>query len=216
MVITRISEYGFKISQGSYSIAINPPVDKKSAINGTFTADLILLSAENTGFDGVENFTKDSKATFIINSPGEYEKDGLFIYGLPSTTLYTDKKSAGKSSDVQARNNVIYFFNLDGLDVCVLGAHEPTSLSQQAAELIDNIDILFVPIMSDMVMDSIAASKLVTKLDPKIIIPTGFTDESDQNLKNFIADSGHDFQAADKLTIKEKDVSAKPTIYFLK
>lgn len=217
MVITRISEYGFKISQGSFSIAVNPPVDKKSAVNGTFTADLVLLSAANTGFDSADNFTKDGKSTFIINSPGEYEKDGLFIYGLPSATQFQLKSAPNsKENEHLSRNNVIYFFNLDGLDVCVLGAHEPNNLSQQAAELIDNIDVLFIPIMSDMVMDSISAGKLVTKLDPKIIIPTGFISEDDSNLKNFIADTGHDFQLVDKLTLKEKDIAVKPMIYHLK
>ena len=166
MVITRISDFGLKFTQGSLSVAVNPPVDKKSADGGTFGADITLLSAPALGFDSAEHFDNKGKG-FVISGPGEYERDDLFIYGLASTTNYG---SGGI--------NTVYYFNLDSIDVLILGAHEPDALPNEITELADNVDILVVPIAGDSVMGPVAANKLSTKLEAKVIIPIGATKET--------------------------------------
>lgn len=203
MIITRISDYGLKISQGNTSIAVNPSGDKKQLDNGTFTADIVLLSAPQIGFDSAEHFSKDDK-TFVISSAGEYEVEELFIYGVTSTTV----------KDGKSFNNTIYYFNLDGNDVCVLGAHEPLQLPGEATELVDNIDILIMPVTGEGVLSAVDANKIATKLEANLVIPMGSSKESDNGIQAFKDEFGHDWVVSEKINPKN-DKEAKPQAIFL-
>ena len=206
MVISKISVNGIKLTQGALNIAINPPADKKDITGGSFGADIILLSAPRTSFDDGENFNNDKKPAFVIDSPGEYEKDGLFIHGLSSTTKYGNQDAI----------NTIYYFNIEGLQICVLGAHEPDTLPSSATEVIDEVDILILPIAGDVVLNSIAAAKLANKLEAKIIIPIGFKDKNDPNVVSFVKEQGHEAKYDEKIVVKANDLPAVPVTYILK
>ena len=205
MVITKISPFGVKITQGSTSFAINPSADKKLLSNGTFSADIVLLSSSSNGFDSAEHFIKKDDSTFIIDSPGEYERDELFIYGIASTT-----KSGGADSI-----NTIYYLKIDDLDIAVLGAHEPTSLPHDVTETIDNVDVLIIPIAGDNVLSAVAANKLATKLEAKVIIPVGFADKKDANLLAFLDEFSHETTETDKVVLKTKDLTDNPQSFIL-
>lgn len=202
MVITRISDFGFKLTQGSYSIAVNPPLDKKDA-SATFGADLVLLSASASGFDSAEHFIKSPDETFVIDSPGEYEKDQLFIHSMNSTTNYRGV----------AAINTCHYFSIDGIDVLILGAHEPATLPNHVTELVDNVDVLILPVTGDGVMDVISAHKLSTKLEAKVVLPAGSTNPKDPNIQAFLQESSHHTEITDKINLKSTDIPEQPVVY---
>jgi len=162
-----------------------------------------LLSAPQIGFDSAEHFSKDDK-TFVISSAGEYEVEELFIYGVTSTTV----------KDGKSFNNTIYYFNLDGNDVCVLGAHEPLQLPGEATELVDNIDILIMPVTGEGVLSAVDANKIATKLEANLVIPMGSSKESDNGIQAFKDEFGHDWVVSEKINPKN-DKEAKPQAIFL-
>jgi L-ascorbate metabolism protein UlaG (beta-lactamase superfamily) len=205
MVITRLSDHGFKISQGSLNLALNPSSNKKNLTNGTFSADVILLSASQSGFDSAEHFESKSKDSFVISGPGEYEREGLFIYGIASTTIYGSQPGL----------NTNYYFELDGIDILALGAHEPVELPKNVLEQVDNVDILILPICGDQVLSPVAAHKLATKLEAKIIIPTGPNNIKDANLQAFNEALSHDLETTDKLSLRSSDIGSNPVAYFI-
>ncbi len=205
MVITRISEFGIKLTQGSMSIALNPAVDKKNLSQGTFSADIILLSSPDIGFDGDDLFTKKDGGTFVISSAGEYERDELFIYGFETSTEFMGHNST----------NTTYYFNLDSIDVLVLGAHEPDNLPNELTELVDNVDILIVPIAGGGTLGPIAANKLATKLEASVVIPVGYTKKDDEQLKAFHEEFNHKITQVDKLTLKSSDIATTPEAYII-
>ena len=141
----------------------------------------------------------------MINSPGEYERDDLFIYAIASQTKFG-------GGDTQ---NTIYYFRLDDLDVAVLGAHEPTSLPHDVTEVMDNVDVLIIPIAGDQVMNPIAANKLAVKLEAKIVVPTGFTSKKDPNLLAFKEEFSHATTETDKIVLKAKDITQNPQAFIL-
>ena len=65
---------------------------------------------------------------------------------------------------------------LEGMNICFLGALNQTELQKEADEEIDGVDILFVPIGGSGVLDSIKAYKLAVSMEPKIIIPIHYGD----------------------------------------
>jgi L-ascorbate metabolism protein UlaG (beta-lactamase superfamily) len=67
--------------------------------------------------------------------------------------------------------NTVYAVKLEGMTLVHLGALSDSALPPDAKEAIDEIDVLFVPVGGDGVLDAAEASKLATMLEPKIVIP---------------------------------------------
>ena len=205
MVITRISDFGIKITQGTLSLAINPAGDKENIIGGTFGADIVLLSAPHTQFDSAEHFTKKDDETFVIQGPGEYEREELFIYGVGTTTSF-----GGNSQP-----NTVYYFNLDSIDVLVMGANEPDTLPSDLTELVDNVDLLIMPIAGDEILGAVSANKLATKLEASLVLPVGFNKKDDPQLGAFQDEFSHKINMTDKLTLRSTDIPETPEAHVI-
>ena len=107
--------------------------------------------------------------------------------------------------------NTLYLLSLDGIKICFLGALNSAELSPEIMESIEDIDILFVPIGGEGVLDASSAYKLAVKLEPKVIIPMHFGDVGNKNaLKTFLKEGGEEStKAEEKLTLKKKDLEGK-------
>ena len=87
---------------------------------------------------------------------------------------------------------------------------QSSALPPDAKEAIDEIDILFVPIGGDGVLDAAEASKLATMLEPKVVIPMHWSGMgAAKSLEQFLKEEGEEAQKVDKLTLKKKDVADK-------
>jgi L-ascorbate metabolism protein UlaG (beta-lactamase superfamily) len=141
------------------------------------------------------------KESFVIQGPGEYEVQGVFIKGFLSNSVYGGKEHI----------NTIYTVALEGINLGFLGALSDEKLSAEAKEGLEGIDILFVPIGGDGVLDPAVAHKIAMQFEPKIIIPSHFIDVGEKDsLKKFLKESGDEsVKPIDKLTIKKKDVEGK-------
>ncbi len=77
-------------------------------------------------------------------------------------------------------------------------------------ESLDEIDLLFVPIAGNGVLDPATAYKLAVSLEPRVIVPMQFDDMKDKNLTHFLKEAGEEkTEALDKLTLKRKDLEGK-------
>ena len=197
MVITYHGVDFFKVTFGDTVIAINP-ISKDSKIKSkSFGSDITLISLNSPEHNGSETTSRGEKESFLINGPGEYEVSGVFIKGFLSKSKY-----AGDYL------NTIYTVSLEGINLCFLGALSDKDLSAETKEAIDGIDILFVPIGGDGVLDAAVAHKLAVQFEPKLIIPGHFGEVGSANaLKIFLKESGSEsVKPVDKLTIKKKDL----------
>jgi L-ascorbate metabolism protein UlaG (beta-lactamase superfamily) len=99
---------------------------------------------------------------FVIEGPGEYEVKGVTIHGVQT---FHDAKE-GKERGV----NTLYTLDIDGVVVCHCGdlGHE---LSAAQLELIDDVDILLVPVGGTYTIDAQMAVKVINQIEPKVVIP---------------------------------------------
>lgn len=201
MIITYHGVDFFKVSFGDTTLAINP-ISKDSKIKSTrFGSDITLISLKNSlEHNGSDVTSRGDKESFIIDGPGEYEISGVFIKGFPSKSEY------GGSEKI----NTIYTVNLEGINLCFLGAISDEKVTNETKEAIDGVDILFVPIGGDGVLNPAIANKLALQFEPKIIIPSHFGEVGDKSaLKTFLKEVGDEVKPIDKLTIKKKDLDGK-------
>jgi L-ascorbate metabolism protein UlaG (beta-lactamase superfamily) len=201
MIITHHGADFFKVSFGDTTIAVNP-ISKDSKLKSTkFGSDITLVSLNSPEHNGVELTSRGEKESFVIQGPGEYEVQGVFIKGFLSNSVYGGKEHI----------NTIYTVALEGINLGFLGALSDEKLSAEAKEGLEGIDILFVPVGGDGVLDPSAAHKLAVQFEPKIIIPSHFAEVGEKDaLKKFLKESGEEsVRPIDKLTIKKKDVEGK-------
>ena len=202
MVITHHGNQFFKLQFGDIVVAVNP-ISKDSKMKSTrFGADVCLISTNHPDFNGAEVLGFGDKQPFVVTGPGEYEIKGVFVKGMSSSSSYGGKEMI----------NTIYSFSLDNINMCFLGALDAKELSKETLEEIDDVDILFVPIGGNGVLDPHEAYKLAIKFEPKIIVPVGIDGEgaSKDALKIFFKEGGEgETKPVDKLTLKKKDLEGK-------
>ncbi len=196
MIITYYGGEFFKVQFGDTTLAFNP-ISKDSKLKPSrFGADIVLSTTHHEDFNGVEQVSHGEKKPFVISGPGEYEVKEVFIKGLPSESKYGGKELI----------NTIYTVSLENMNICFLGAINTPELKSETIEALDEIDILFVSIGGDGVLEPVKAYKLATSLEPKIIIPMHYSDE---NLKVFLKEAGENPKSETKLTLKRKDLEGK-------
>ncbi len=201
MIITYLGVEFFKVQFGDTTIAFNP-ISKDSKFKPTrFFSDIALVSLNNPDMNGTENLSYNGKDPFVISGPGEYEVKDIFIKGFASKSNYGGKE----------RINTIYSVTLENMNLCFLGALSDINLSSEVKEALGDVDILFLPIGDDSVLDAGKAEKLSVEIEPKIIIPMHFGQVGIKDaLKKYLKEAGEDaVKPIDKLTIKRKDLEGK-------
>jgi L-ascorbate metabolism protein UlaG (beta-lactamase superfamily) len=196
----------FKVQFGDTTLAFNP-ISKDSKLKPSrFGADIVFVTTHHPDFNGIDQVTHGDKKPFAITGPGEYEVGGVFIKGLPSVSKFGVKE---KDNDLI---NTIYTVSLENMNIVFLGALNTPELKNETVEALDEVDILFVPIGGDGVLDPAKAYKLAVSLEPKIIIPMHY---SDATLKAFLKEAGENPKAEQKLTLKKKDLDGKEADIFI-
>lgn len=200
MIISYQGIESFKVQFGEFVIALNP-ISKESEHKGArFGADIVLITLNDPDMNGSEVVSGKGEP-LIATGPGEYEVKGVFIKGFPTRSDY--KKDG--------RLNTIYTISLEGMNICFLGAMNEAELSSELQQQIDGVDILFLPIGGEGVLDAHSAYKIAVKLEPKIIIPMHYGDVGEKGaLDTFLKESGREkAKPEEKLTVKKKDLEGK-------
>ncbi len=151
----------------------------------------------------------------IVSGPGEYEIKKVKIIGVRT---YHDEANGEKRG-----GNTIYHIEMDGLSIVHTGdlGHK---LGEQEIELLDGVDILLVCVGGTYTIDANEAAALVSKLEPRIIIPMHYRENSgDQRfykdlspVGDFLKQMGKsDIAPVVKLTVTKDKLPAEPTIVVL-
>lgn len=204
MVITHHGGQCFKVTFGDLTLVFDP-ISKSGTLPGVrFGADIALVSRNHPDMNGVAEVTYGEKEPFAITGPGEYEYGGVTVQGFLTKSEYGLRK--GDTNAV----NTIYSVKLEGMTIVHLGALSDTTLPADAKEAIDEIDVLFLPVGGDGVLDAAQAAKLATMLEPKLIVPMHWSGMGHAKaLEAYIKEEGGNSEKVDKLTLKKKDVLDK-------
>lgn len=196
-----ISHYGLgmvKITLGERVIVFSPIGKRADSPAGgepvKFGADLALVSLNDAAYNGVEQVTRGEKKPFVIDGPGEYEVEGNFIQGFAT---------AGPGS----RINTVYLLVLDGLRLVHLGALAETTVSDKLVEALGAIDILFLPVGQGDLLETKAAARIATLLEPRAVVPVNYNQKT---LAAFLKEMGEEKSGAvESWAVKKKDLVEK-------
>lgn len=201
MIITHYGRQHFKLQVGDLTVAVNPVSKEGNGKVARYGADVCLITTNHPDYNGQEQVEHGGKVPFVIKGAGEYEVAGIFIKGFATETPLKEGKT------VKTFQNTTYILTLDGIRITFLGAlHE--ALRPEHKEIIDETDILFVPVGGDDVtLNPYDAHKLSVSLEPKLIIPM---DYNEQTIPVFLKEAGAEkVEPLEKLTVKKKDIEGK-------
>lgn len=139
-----------------------------------------------------------------ITSPGEFEVADFSIQGIPVRAHVDEDKQ---------RTGTMYKLTSKDVNVLVLG-HIYPDLSDTELETIGMIDVLVTPVGGNgYTLDPVGALGIIKKIEPKLVIPTHFTDKSlnfpvpQQSLDDALKALGMEVkQTTQKLRVKLADL----------
>lgn len=202
MVITNHGFDCFKVKYGDTTIAFNPPAEGSALESHRFGADIVLGSVRHKDYTGGELLTAGDKDPVVVHGPGEYEIDDISVSGIQSESRY----------DQQKLINTIFLFRLQDMDICFIGPIKDRDLPTGAQELMESIDILFVPVTGEPTLGPGGAHKLAVQIEPSIVIPTHYSDPDTESVTEFVDEAGGDeVEPKEKLTLGPRDLSGRDT-----
>ncbi|MFH0936976.1 MAG: MBL fold metallo-hydrolase [Candidatus Daviesbacteria bacterium] len=149
--------------------------------------------------------------SLVISGPGEYEKAGIQITGI--ATFHDKVQGAERGS------NTVFHILMDNLNILHLGdlGH---SLTEEQTSLIDEVDILMVPVGGKYTVDAEEAAKIVAALEPKIVIPMHYSlpglKSELSRVETFLKEMGtENMEPVSKLSITRDKLPEETTVVLL-
>ena len=175
-------------------------------------ADILLVTHQH--YD--HNYTKAiSGEYFLIDEPGEYEVQNIFIRGIFS--FHDDKQGKERGP------NTIYVIQPEGekITLCHLGDLGQKELTSKQIEQIGQVDILLIPVGGHYTIDAYSAQKVISQIEPRIVIPMHYfipnlkikLDGIDEFLKVM---GVSDIEPQPKLVVRKEKMQKKKKIIQLK
>lgn len=160
MEITYLGHSSFKL-RGKGGILVTDPFNS-SCLGIKFPkveADIVTISHEHD--DHNCHFAVEGNP-IVVAGPGEYEIKGIKIIGVASFHDNENGKIRGE--------NTIYRIEMDEVSIVHLGdlGHK---LNDKSLEVLDEVDLLMIPIGGFYTISAQAAAEVVSQLEPKIVIP---------------------------------------------
>ena len=198
MIIQWIGGSGFKLQIDKTIVVIDPYGEDVGLRQNTLKADIVLSS----GFGSIDTarVKPAEEKVVLIDSPGEYESHGIFVYGV----------------DGKAGN--LFVVNAEGVTIghC---AGISGGLTNYQLEYIEGVDVLLLPVGGHDVLDAKKAPDVISQIEPRIVIPMdyaikGYKPKRDEVDGFFKAVGAKDLEAEEKLRITHKDLPAEETVYY--
>ncbi len=195
----------FRITERKHATVVTDPFGKKVGLpTPKLKADIITISHKAEGHGRTSSI---SGYNHVLTGAGEYEIGGVFVTA--TSTVAEDGSS-----------NVIYLFDYDGLTVAHLGDMAAVP-SRAQIEVLEEVDVLLVPVGGGNSLNAAQASELVSMLEPKIVVPMHY-DTSGlavdlEPIDRFLKEMGVTKpREEDKLKISSRSLSEEMQIVLLK
>lgn len=150
MQISWLGEAGIRLQTKDATLIIDPPSATTGLKLGKVTADILALTQTDGRDPGLVGGNP-----FRIDTPGEYERKQIFIYGIGL---------ASEPGRVHFRIEAeeMSFGHLANLD------HK---LDNGELAQLEGVDILFVPVGGKSVLNADDAAELISQIEPRIVVP---------------------------------------------
>jgi len=187
------------------SIVIDPFDESTGLKVPSLSADILLITHDHFDHNNKKAVTNNP---FVIDGPGEYERRGVFVEGIPA--FHDDKE--GKERGLDA----IYTIEAEELRLCHLGDFGQKELTPEQLEKIGDIDILMIPVGGVFTIDAKGASKVIAQIEPRIVIPMHYSVPKLKikldGIEPFLKEMGRkSVEPQEKLLVKKKDLTEEET-----
>lgn len=218
MDITYLGHSAFKIKGKKASLVTDPYPKSVGPAMPSVSADVITVSHDHSDHNspGQVSGTSRREKPYLITAPGEYEVEGIGVFGW---SAYHDNKEGAERG-----KNTIYTIFIDDLRITHLGdlGH---LLSDRLIENIGPVDVLLIPVGGVYTINAEQAAKVVNQLQPAYVIPMHFkTPEHDpkvfgelDEIGKFLREMGVDqAEPQEKLKITESALPEESEVVVLK
>lgn len=197
--------FQIQISKGkgeeSFKIVIDPFDETIGLRIPSLEAKVVLVSHNHPDHNNVKAVKGNP---FLIDGPGEYEIQDIFFQGISSFHDDDQGKIRGE--------NTIYTIEGEGIKICHLGDLGQKELTEEQLEKIGEVDVLMVPVGGIYTIDGRQAAKIISQIEPKIIIPMHYQlpklKIKLEKLDKFLKAMGQKkLEPLPKLLIKKKDLT---------
>lgn len=214
MVIKHLGHSSFRI-RGSSGTVITDPFSEKS-VGFRFpstSSDIVTVSHQHEDHNCVNSVEGQP---FVIDGPGEYEVKGIRIHGI--STFHDNQRG------VQRGKNVMYFFHIDGVSLLHCGdlGH---ALTEEHVDIVEEVDILFVPVGGVYTIDAKTAAEIVSRLGPRVTVPMHYNEKRLNQevfgkllrIEDFLSEMGQeDVKSQEKLVISKSKLPEETEVVVLK
>lgn len=150
MLISWLGDAGLRLQTKDAVLVIDPPAAATGLKVGKLTADILALTQSDRRDPSLVGGNP-----FRIDTPGEYERKQIFIYGLGLPS------EAGRVHwRIEAED--MSFGHLADLD------HK---LDNGELAQLESVDVLFVPVGGKSVLDADQAAELISQIEPRVVVP---------------------------------------------
>lgn len=151
--------------------------------------------------------------SFIVTGPGEYERKGIAVRGV---LTYRDDAQGNEQG-----LNTAYVVRVEDMTVCHLGALGQKELTGDQLDAIGDVDVLVLPVGGHGVLDASAATRIVSQVEPKVVIPVQYAVSGKpydaDTVEKFTKEVGLDAENIEKLKLARKSLPVDEThLYVLK
>ncbi len=156
MEITWLGHSCFRMTERGLGSVVCDPYDSQTAgfeplkLKG----DIVTVSCNEPGHNFVSAVKSDY---FLMDRPGEYEVNNIFVNGYPS-------------KDLDGRKNTIFTIEFNGLFIAHLGTLDHV-LSQTEIEALGTVNVLLIPVGGGDALNAAKAVELISNIQPNIVIP---------------------------------------------
>jgi L-ascorbate metabolism protein UlaG (beta-lactamase superfamily) len=161
----------FHLTGPEGSVAIDPFADMSAAasrglqfdyppIEG-LEASLVLVTHEHVDHNGVEAIAGDP--AILRSTAGRLESPMGEVIAIASE--HDDEAGTARGP------NTIFVFELDGLRVAHFGDFGQRKLRDEQAALLENLDLLFLPVGGGPTIGAEQAAEIVARLGPRFVVP---------------------------------------------
>ncbi|MCJ7786780.1 MBL fold metallo-hydrolase [Patescibacteria group bacterium] len=123
-------------------------------------ADILLVTHSHPDHSNIKAVSGNP---FLVSGPGEYEIKEIYIQGIHS---WHDEEGGKKLGE-----NTVYTLEAEDLKLCHLGDLGQNELTPEQLEKIGGVDILMIPVGGVVTIDPKGAQKIISQIEPKIVIP---------------------------------------------
>lgn len=126
------------------------------------TAHIVTVSHDHPDHNFVSLVFGEDGPPVVFSGPGEYEARGVEIVGI--ATFHDGKNGSERGK------NTVYKIEMDGISLVHLGdlGHK---LIEEQVDVLNGVDVLFVPVGGIYTIDAHLAAEIVTELEPAVAIP---------------------------------------------